>query len=158
MGVFGVGKLRQTCRLEGVLNFHRVLFSLYQGLSVKPIHVWGFVFAVYFWQIQGRGVCELTIFFLNFRYTVTALWKNGVICITSCVINIQSMSQRKDMTSENFFLTKTLCKSMRNPTKVNLDLYNVQKIPHITNFQVNVSQNSSDNAGKGKFRIRQWFI
>ena len=33
-GIFRVGKFWRKCRLEGVLNFHRVLFSLFQGLSV----------------------------------------------------------------------------------------------------------------------------
>ena len=34
-GIFRVGKFWQKGRLEGVLNFHWVLFSLFQGLSMK---------------------------------------------------------------------------------------------------------------------------
>ena len=34
-GIFCVGKFWRKCRLEGVLNFHWVLFSLFQGLSMK---------------------------------------------------------------------------------------------------------------------------
>ena len=34
-GIFCVRKFWQKCHLEGVLNFHRVLFSLDQGLSMK---------------------------------------------------------------------------------------------------------------------------
>ena len=34
-GMFCVGKFWRKCRLEGVLNFHRVIFLLFQGLSTK---------------------------------------------------------------------------------------------------------------------------
>ena len=34
-GIFCIGKLWRKWRLEGVLNFHWVLFSLFQGLSMK---------------------------------------------------------------------------------------------------------------------------
>ena len=34
-GIFRGGKFWRKCRLKGVLNFHWVLFSLFQGLSVK---------------------------------------------------------------------------------------------------------------------------
>ena len=44
-GIFRVGKIWRKWRFEGVLNFHWVLFSLFQGLSMKTYNR-GLFFAV----------------------------------------------------------------------------------------------------------------
>ena len=48
-GIFGVGKFWRKWRLEGVLNFHRVIFSLFQGLSMKTYS------RVYFFAVSIFG-------------------------------------------------------------------------------------------------------
>ena len=53
-GIFCVGKFWQKWRLEGVLNFHWVLFSLYQGLPMKTYSRVYFLLCL-FLAISGRS-------------------------------------------------------------------------------------------------------
>ena len=51
---FASGKFWQKLRLEGVLNFHRVLFLLFQGLSMKTFSRVYFSLCL-FLAISGRS-------------------------------------------------------------------------------------------------------
>ena len=58
LGIFRVGKFWRKGHLESMLNFHRVLFSLFQRLSVRRRVC--FIFrCVYFWRfLGGRELSE----------------------------------------------------------------------------------------------------
>ena len=53
-GIFRAGKFWRKCRLEGVLNFHWVLFSLLKGLSMKTYSRVYFLLCL-FLAITGRS-------------------------------------------------------------------------------------------------------
>ena len=52
--IFRVGKFWRKCRLQSVLNYHRVVFSLFQGLSMKTCSRVYFSLCL-FLRISGRS-------------------------------------------------------------------------------------------------------
>ena len=104
--VFCVGKFWRKWHLEGVLNFHRVLFSLFQGLSMKMYRrVYFFAVSIfgYFREVTNSAKINthekfsiygplakcnwlsfdwLCIFILSIRFWLTLhLLQNGDICL-----------------------------------------------------------------------------
>ena len=77
-GIFCIGNYWRKWRLEGVLNFQWVLFSLLQGLSMKT-YSRVYIRWVYFWRFkEGRNSAKIKptrkIPHIRYAYLRQSLW------------------------------------------------------------------------------------
>ena len=94
-GIFRVGKFWRKWHLEGVLNFHWVIFSLFQGLSMKTYSRVYFC-CVYFGEyreIANSAKIKPTRKIPDIRYKGRSIY--GVVSVSVCSVLKVCNSHRK---------------------------------------------------------------